>query len=583
MIRFLKKIGKNNFFVCFGITFVTYLFVMSRYSVFFELDDIGMRNILSGITTKSPDAHVFFLRFPLAWMFTKLYTWFPGVYWYFLFFCFANYGCLFLLLYRIGKKAKGHGRLAFFLAALTVFLLLWMRQLILLEWTTTAGILSATAIFWYGTIPEHRSWKYACLEYAVSLLLFLLSYNLRFTVFFMLLPFAGIVILEKWIKHCRQWDRCKRISECMFCIVCILSILVCSLLHRVQYSSEKWQERKEFSQYRAVMFDYYGWPEYEKNEALYQECGISEPMYECLKEDGNFMLAATGVLSAENLMPIAKTAEEWNSKRKPVIERIAESLKSRWQKIWREDYGLYSAIYFTGMVLWFLSAYRNRERGQLILILLTLLGNEIIWFYLHFNGRLPTRVGYGLCMGNVMTVAAVLWENNGCKKIGRLSFVKLFLAFYLAVWAGGCFSEIEKENSEQTVDSQMKHEIKLYCSQHEDYLYIRDLYSFMGPKERIQDRDERLGVNYCPYNDWTCGMPLEFQSMPLDGSEELCSWISGRENVCLLVDQQRAQEVCGRQERLFASRGIRCTLRLKDQVYVSNGAVMQIYAYDCTK
>lgn len=577
-----KKTERYRIIVCVGITVLIAVFVYNRYSLFFNQDDIGMRNIVSGLTTGEPDAHTYFIFYPVSVILSTLYSLFPRVYWYLVFFLFCNYTCLFLVLYRVMQKVGEKSHILLVMVTL-LYIILWIRQFIELEWTTTAGILSACAIFWYGTIPNAISKMRRIIEYGISLILLATAFNIRYTVVLMLAPIAAVVVAFKWGLNLRAWKRVNTVSEIVFCFLAVIIVVGSFGINRLYYSGEKWEERRDFSQYRADLFDYYGYPEYEEYEELYDEAGITKEMLACLSEDGNFMLAATGVLEAEDLRPLAEKSIELYKARMNLKEQVLSSVRMRWDRAWGENYRIYSFIFYVGIALTIVIAIVDKKWFQLFLSVFLVVIFESLWVYLYYKGRLPVRVGYSLCVGGIAAVMSMLWREQKIERLIRIGGGQIIAMFCIAVIFGQTMSNIEIENDADEQLSQIKRDTKQYCENNNQNLYLRDLYSFWLSCERIQDRDERLGVNYRPYNDWTCGMPLKCPYMPLDGSRELCSWIAEQENVYLLVDIERAEGVTKRQEDLFISRNIKCDLVLSDEIYIENGKVIQVYKYECEK
>lgn len=89
-------------------------------------DDWGMYSTLSGAYTGTPDAHVMFFLYPLAWLLAKLYTLCSFIPWYGLFQHGVQIACLFAVYRRFLRLRRRHNPKASFLApALSAFLFLF--------------------------------------------------------------------------------------------------------------------------------------------------------------------------------------------------------------------------------------------------------------------------------------------------------------------------------------------------------------------------------------------------------------------------------------------------------------------------
>ena len=125
-------------------------------------DDWGMYSILSGAYTGTPDAHVMFFLYPLSWLLSKLYTMWSFVPWYGLFQHAVQILCLFTVYRRILRIRRRHNpQASLLLPALAAFLLLFyivnLNVLAEAQYTTTAGLAAAAALFCFITARINQS------------------------------------------------------------------------------------------------------------------------------------------------------------------------------------------------------------------------------------------------------------------------------------------------------------------------------------------------------------------------------------------------------------------------------------------
>lgn len=115
-------------------------------------DDWGMYSILSGAYLGYPDAHVMFFLYPLSWLLCKLYELCSFIPWYGLFQHGVQIVCLLVIYHRIMRIwHRYHSQDAFWKPALTAFLVLFfivdLNVLSEAQYTTTAGLAAASALF----------------------------------------------------------------------------------------------------------------------------------------------------------------------------------------------------------------------------------------------------------------------------------------------------------------------------------------------------------------------------------------------------------------------------------------------------
>ena len=584
--RTIKKPNINNwqsaFWVSLSVSILTGIFVIERYELLLGPDDVGMRNILSGIYTGNPEPHVYFMYILLAKVLTALYTWFPNVYWYAWFLVLSNYGCLALVLYRFTSNARKH-KIEIAVCISSAFSLLWLTFLITLEWTATAGILSATAIFLYATIPQDDEKKLKAREVLLPVFLLLISYNLRHNVAEMSIPFGGCVFLIKVIRNRNRLTKQFLRMHITFLSLCTLVFVGSFTLNRIAYSSEEWQEADAFSGYRSTMFDRYGWPDYDTYHRIYDENNITYEMYQCIKKDYNLMLTYKGVLSPENFKELSEIAKrDFEGQAITIKQRIKECAKKRLFAAVSWEYRLYTVFIYLGIFLAICCCAFRKDILQLFLCIIGIFGFECVWIWLYLLNRLPIHVGYSLNMLAVAMVVSFLWQEPLMKRLLKKKFIWVLIVLLLVCGVLDRLPVIRQRNEEEAQNGLLLSTVKQYCEEHNKNIYFRDFYSFNNSilyKERIEDRDEKIAANFIPPNGWTVILPFDNLNMPSNGQEELCTWIGSKDNIYLILEHSRATEACQRIVALFASRGINCQMVLEDSINIPNGKVFEVYHY----
>ncbi len=581
-MRSTEKLKSYKIFICVGVAILLAIFVYLRYDLFLRTDDVGFRNILSGLFTGEPEAHTTYLRYPLSFLLASLYKIFPGVYWYFVFFEIVNYGCLALILYTLIRSIKKHTILVTILIT-ALFVAFWLPNLLTLEWTTTAGLISATAIIWYFFIPQdERKWK-AIINYAVPVILFALSYNIRTSVFEMAIPFMGMAVVVKWLRNKGEIHKEFIIKETVFIALTFIVIIGSSAANSIAYSGEEWQEEKAYSHYRAMLIDRYGIPEYDEYADVYEASGITKEMYDIIKDDCNFMLASKGVLTSENLKDIAELAKENYYADRTILGMIKHCMRTRLEDAFSDDYIVYTNIFYLGMLVAFLIALYRKAWLEAGADIVFVVGFEALWVYLYYGGRLPIWVGTSLYLLGFIVLILLLFRESLVNYISNNHTVQIVAALGIGCLLGGGVMQVTQDNSEQANKASLIQEVKLYCENHKGNVYYRDFHSFAenDGREKVKAGDEFEAANFFPANGWTVNLPYNDQYMPTDGSQELCSWISKQDNFYIIIRNDRAEGVCSRTEDLFASRGISCELELDDELQISNGDKVNVYHFIC--
>ena len=102
-----KKGAGLNVLLAFILTALFFAAVILLYDFTYGvIDDPFIATVLNGAYTGTPDAHVVYMKYPLAWILTVLFTWIPSVNWHFFLLagCFAL--CLFVVNFRIASNVE---------------------------------------------------------------------------------------------------------------------------------------------------------------------------------------------------------------------------------------------------------------------------------------------------------------------------------------------------------------------------------------------------------------------------------------------------------------------------------------------
>ena len=141
----------------------------------------------------------------------------------------------------------------------------------------------ATAIFLYLTSRPCENAKEALKENGVAIFLVVLAYMMRTEMCLMLFPFLLLAGLSKWSEE-KPFFAPKTVGKYLSVIgVALLSMGIATGIDTLAYQQEGWNEYRAFFDARTKLYDFYGIPSYEGNEAFYESIGLSREAYELLQ------------------------------------------------------------------------------------------------------------------------------------------------------------------------------------------------------------------------------------------------------------------------------------------------------------
>lgn len=573
----MKICRKNSNFWAIGVSAVLAIlivFILSRLFavIMISPDDIGFQNILSGSMTGTPDGHTHFLQYPLSALLAFLYRIFSRVSWYKLFLVCALVLSFFLIFARVCRVAAGRKILYLATTVLLVFLL-FSGDVIHLEWTVISGVMGATAIFRFVTIPEKvRPWERA-LEYAACILLLVLCFCLRNTVAYMFIPLAGLCWLYKVLKILQKTEPEKRKKAItplvVFLAVCIGVVGAGMVIHRIAYGSEGWKAYQDYTKDRSALFDYYGYPDYMTYEQEYQAAGISYEAYIIMREDYNFIIPCDNFKDMD-LEAIADLAKQIHTK--DVVEKLKATYYTMKEIFVGEEYALLNVIIVVLITCNF-CMYKEKKVIDVLFIAATVVWALAFAFYLAYDGRLPERVvrciDYGLIMvlfGNCM----VQWLNHPHREKTDVPITQKIVSIMLAVIMLGFvfvkFINLRGTNANKENLAIAHSEIQQYCANNPENMYLRDFWSFSQRGELFLKTVECS--NYVNAGGWIYHSPVYDELLEKWDCEDVFQAIEENDNLYYLVNENRYNYVNSRLNAFFAGvaeeKGLHVTMKLVD-------------------
>lgn len=343
-------------------------------------DDIVFAELGSGLRGVK-DAHLVFQNYGLGMIYRLLYgvtgrlPWYTIVQYMILFAAFTV--VTYVLISRLGE-----------ISGLCLFVILacgfGYEGYIHLQFTKTAGIAAAAAVFLLLYLLEQE--KYSWWGIAGGILLAVIAYMYREDQFWAscgLMAGAGLLFLFDLRKYRNK--KLRRLGICVLTFgVLLLSVFGVDRWDSSKYRSAEWKEYQEFNQLRSELLDY-GFPDYDSNQEIYEELGISREAYELYK---SWNFNDTEKFDTE----VMKKLVDLKQKRPLTIRTVTAFLRRFPSDLLRMPMFYFFAVF---AVLWRLCG--KKDVFSIISVLAECLLLVAVYFYLYYQGRyMVNRVDVGL-------------------------------------------------------------------------------------------------------------------------------------------------------------------------------------------
>lgn len=343
-------------------------------------DDIVFAELGSGLRGVK-DAHLVFQNYGLGMIYRFLYgvtgrlPWYTIVQYMILFAAFTV--VTYVLISRLGE-----------ISGLCLFVILacgfGYEGYIHLQFTKTAGIAAAAAVFLLLYLLEQE--KYSWWGIAGGILLAVIAYMYREDQFWAscgLMAGAGLLFLFDLRKYRNK--KLRRLGICVLTFgVLLLSVFGVDRWDSSKYRSAEWEEYQKFNQLRSELLDY-GFPDYDSNQKIYEELGISREAYELYK---SWNFNDTEKFDTE----VMKKLVDLKQKRLLTIRTVTAFITRFPSDLLRMPMFYFFAVF---ALLWILCG--KKDVCSVISVLAECLLLVAVYFYLYYQGRyMVNRVDVGL-------------------------------------------------------------------------------------------------------------------------------------------------------------------------------------------
>ncbi len=437
-------------------------------------DDWGMYSILSGAYTGKPDAHVMFFLYPLSYLLSKLYTMWSFIPWYGLFQHAVQILCLFTVYRRILRIRRRHNpQAAVWPPALAAFGLLFfiidLNVLAEAQYTTTAGLAAAAALFCFITARINQTTIGFFLDNIPTLLFAWISYSMRQNIFYLMLPMAGMLWLSKWKIASKDEYEGGAVRLLGFALLLALGMGLLWGANAVAYSSPEWSDFRKINHYRERVGDFYGWPEYEECRDDLQALGLDEEAYMYRKSGAPHIGYDMSVSDWKQMHDLARRCY---LARTSLRERVKNMAISAVNVFFYQD-GMQPANLLAGLLLLLTPVliFFERNARALFVYLMYLFGRSVSWGYVLYEGRFPKRIVQPLITVDFLILLGIILAFNLLPTESRRQYYVLLPLLLGLSLLSVCATQRDVAGNYR-IHEETWHGLREYCRTHPDNFYI---------------------------------------------------------------------------------------------------------------
>lgn len=571
-----------------GIACLTVVFLWILLALCFDFtyalnDDTALKDILSGTYTGVPEAHNIQMLYPLSFCISLFYKLVPGVPWFGIFLCAAQFGAVCVIVatilrdqtLRCGGKTQersiltvGAKELLTALCIVLSFLLLFSTELVFIQYTVTSGFLMAAAMVRFYTVSGEDASFFR--HHIPEILLVLCAFMLRTEMALFLLPFFFLAVLFRWMKENSFFNRQNVLHYVGLPVILLGCMALSAVADRAAYGSGEWQTFRQFFDDRTSVYDFYGIPDYEQNRTFYESIGIDESQYELLV---NYNFDLDPAIDAQVMHEIAEYAASHQE------ESFGRRLYlSVYEYVYRFTHGqelCFDLLVVFGYFLLFQIAVRKRKPVLLGKLFLLFSMRSALWLFLLFRGRAPERITHPLYLMELLLLA-LLWRCDVTDSVGaaesrhnspedgtvvrRHRFAQYAMGILLGLLLICCGAVMLQKTADEArrreqINTEWQ-EVRQYCRQHPDVFYYFDVYSTVAYSEKLFSDTDPSYRNFDLLGGWISKSPLAEKKrsyMGLDTADR--ALLSGQAH--FVTDGMRPESDVSHIVSYFAAKGIK--------------------------
>lgn len=437
-------------------------------------DDWGMYSTLSGAYTGTPDAHVLFFLYPLSFLLCQLYRLCSFIPWFSLF----QHGVQILSLYCVYKRylslrRKHHPDSSCVFPGCMLFLFLFMvadlNVLSEAQYTTTAGVAAAAALFCFTTSGMRQPMSIFLRQNIPTFVLSFIAFSMRQNIFYLMLPMAGMLWLAKLVIGRREGCEKVLLRLFVFAGILLLGMGILFGLHKLAYREQPWADFVKINHYRERVGDFYTWPEYEECADQLKELGLDEIEYSRLKNGAPYIGYG---MDLDDWKAMHDIARECYLNRTDLSSRLKNipigSVKAFFYQEGMQPLNLLVGVLLVltlFLILW------QANYTALFVYLCYLFGRTVSWAYVLYEGRFPKRIIQPLMLTDLMILGGILVAFHllpfGKKRFQTVMVPVILVLSLLSLFCTKTDIDLSYHKGQAVWEG-----LKEYCHSHPENFYI---------------------------------------------------------------------------------------------------------------
>lgn len=468
-------------------------------------DDRYMMEFLSGKFLGRFDAHLVYIKYPLAILLLLPYKLVRNHDWYAVEMLVLSFISIAIMTWYIIRRLKNIFQKIISQGLFySIFIVCWVNEVACFTYTTIAALVGMCIIVVYVLGQQRKK------DLAVILFCCFIAYNLRTDLFLMVLPVCGILWLWKFLQDNKKFQ--------IQILVGLLFVIGGSYLWNQQaYSVDGWKEYTQYNKSRTMLYDFYFEDimidgKYEENRDFFEKNGINEQQWKIIQSYDLYLCNDELYQKMSGIVDSYKDTKSIGNKVKTTGTIVMKEglLKSKFMTL----------ISFFAWMLVVCGMLIKKEKKMNVVIIGFMCVHVILWCYLGYKGRILPRVSHSMLLMQIVTPMISLYLLD-VRKIftDKLKNKQLLLRIGCiagVIVLGGLSLKISmKTNNNMRKESTYldQYIIEEYCAKHPDQFFFLDVFSVVECKYFFDFHNANAYENFISFGDWYGNSPLSREKL----------------------------------------------------------------------
>ena len=312
-------------------------------------------------------------------------------------------------------------------------------------------------------------------------------------------------------------------------------------INKIAYGSQDWISFLSFFDSRTELYDFQSIPEYKDHQEFYESIGLKQSEQQLFE---NYNFGFDDKINEQTMEVTAAYAKVNQQKGQSLGNHFKESMKTYLYMVYNNEKLPWVPLIILTYILVFLLALIGKEYSFLWKLPFLVFVRSILWLYIIHLNRFPPRITHSLYIMELLVLCGMILElrkevrkkeqNSTLSRILiEVPFAMICILSIIYLPTGVKYIQTEYDRREMVNAEYLA--LQSYCAEHEDQVYLMDVYSTVAYSEKMFRSSENLLANYEYLGGWVSKSPVDRDKLNALGISTIEESACNQNNVSIVI------------------------------------------------